>query len=94
MIHFLGTILPAILLLQTIDDRNIVISRTAVHQLEALVAKRLRSISITTQVDDHRLIVVINDEVSDIIVVMAFGIVSAFRRHKPVLVARHHNLGI
>ena len=26
--------------------------------------------------------------------VMALGIVTAFRRHKPVLVARHHNLGI
>ena len=56
MTHLLGTILPAILLLQTIDDRHIMISRTAVHQFETLVAERLGSISITPQVDDNRLI--------------------------------------
>ena len=94
MIYLLGTILPAILLLQTIDDRNVVISRTAVHQLKTLVAERLRCIGITAQVDNHRLIVVINDKVADIVVVMAFGIVTAFRCYKPVLVARHHNLRV
>lgn len=94
MIHLLGTILPAILLLQTVDDRNIMISRTAVHQFKTLVAERFRSISITPQVDNHRLIVAINDEVSDIVVVMTLGIVSAFRCHKPAFIARHHNLRV
>jgi hypothetical protein len=39
MVHLVGTILLAILLLQSVDNRHIVISRTAVHQFKTLVAE-------------------------------------------------------
>ena len=94
MAHLVGTIFPAILLLQAIDDGNIVLGRTAVHQFKTLVAERFRGIGITPQVYDHRLIVVIDNKVTDVVVIMAFGITAAFCSHKPVLVARHHNLRV
>ena len=86
MAHLICTILPAILLLQAIYHRHIVISRTAVHQLETAVAKRLRGIGVSAQVDDDRLLLVIDDEVADVIMIMALGIVATLGSKKSVLI--------
>ena len=70
------------------------ISRTAVHQLETAVAKRLRGIGVSAQVDDDRLLLVIDDEVADVIMIMALGIVATLGSKKPVLIACHHDLRV
>ncbi|MNR16726.1 hypothetical protein D3C85_1333460 [compost metagenome] len=72
----------AFLLLEAVNDRNTVIARLHRPNLISLGAKRLLGIRLHPNINQHRLSIHVHHEMSDVIMIMAFIVVTAFDRYK------------
>ncbi len=94
MLNIRGRTLFARPLLLSAYERRVVESRAVVGQLVAPPAERLRGVGVASEVDEHRLALVVHDERANVVVVVALVVVAALYGEMPHGVGRHENLRV
>jgi len=75
-----GREMPPIVLHHAVDGRQVVVAGLHGPDLITLRAERLGSVIAHARVDDYGVAVGVDDEVADVVVVVALGVVSALGR--------------